>query len=183
MEPMCFKPSDGNNIFGKSVISKTVRSIVDEMKRELLRNSLHSELYTSPAKYVCGITSPEDEETAKKNAEAIKAIMKMNEIFVAERDDDGNAPVVGQLNAASMQPHESAMQTLAKRMAAEADIPLNSLGIIHDNPSSAEALHASLEDLCVKAEALNRNNGKALINVAKLAIAIHSKKPFNELDQ
>lgn len=184
MEAMCFKPSD-DRPFGKSVISKTCISIIDEMKRELLRSSLHSELFTSPAKYVTGVSNidPDDEDKASEQVMAIKRLFKMNDVFVGERDADGNSPTIGQLAASSMQPHNEAMQTLAKRMASEASIPLNSLGIIHDNPSSAEALRASMEDLTVKAEKLNRTNAKALKNVAKLALAVHQNKSFDMLSE
>lgn len=175
MEVMANKPSDSRP-FGKSVISKTVMAITDEMKREILRCSLHSELYTSPAKYVLGVAN-----LNKQTAEQVKRLFKTNEVFVAERDENGQNPTIGQLNAQSMTAHTEIMQNLAKRMSAEASIPLNSLGIIHDNPSSAEALKASLEDLIQKCEKLNRTNAKCLKNIARLSLAVNSLTPINDV--
>lgn len=166
MEVMAYKPSD-DRPFGKSVISKSARSIVDEMQRELLRTSLHSELFTSPAKYVMGVSNLDDE-----TAEQIKRLVRYNDILVNEKDEDGDTPEVGQLPASSMEPHIANMRRLSMQMAAEASIPLNSMGISWDaNPTSAEALRASLDDLCIKAEKLNQTNGRAIKNVALLALA------------
>jgi cysteinyl-tRNA synthetase len=174
---MTNKPSDSRP-FGKSVISKTVMAITDEMKREILRCSLHSELYTSPAKYVLGVAN-----LSKETAEQVKRLFKTNEIFVAERDENGQIPQIGQLNAQSMTAHTEIMQNLAKRMSAEASIPLNSLGIIHDNPSSAEALKASMEDLIQKCEKLNRTNSKTLKNIARLTLAVNTLQPVDNITE
>ena len=56
-----------------------------------------------------------------------------------------------------------------------------SLGIIHDNPSSAEALRASMDNLIIEIESLNKTNGKALVNVARMALAIAGGKFIGEL--
>lgn len=82
-----------------------------------------------------------------------------------------------------MTPHIEVMRNLASRMAAETSVPVSSFGIIHDNPSSAEALRASMEDLCMLAESLNRCNRRALTNIAKIALAIYQKKPIDELTE
>lgn len=148
------------------------------MKREILRCSLHSELYTSPAKYVLGVAN-----LSKETAEQVKRLFKTNEIFVAERDENGQIPQIGQLNAQSMTAHTEIMQNLAKRMSAEASIPLNSLGIIHDNPSSAEALKASMEDLIQKCEKLNRTNAKTLKNIARLTLAVNTLQPVDNITE
>lgn len=50
-------------------------------------------------------------------------------------------------------------------------MPLSSLGIVFDNPSSAEAMYAAQNDLIVEAEWLNASNGQALKNVALMALS------------
>ena len=44
-------------------------------------------------------------------------------------------------------------------------------GIVQDNPSSAEAIMASREDICICAQDLNDSNGQSLRNVALMAMA------------
>ena len=59
---------------------------------------------------------------------------------------------------------------LAARFAGETNVPISQLGVIHDNPSSAEAIHAANEPLIIEAEDLNDGNREALQNIALLAV-------------
>ena len=93
----------------------------------------------------------------------------------------GSRPSVGQFSQASMTPHLEVMRNLASRAAAEASIPVDSLSISHDNPSSVEALRASMDNLIIEIESLNKTNGKALVNVARMALAIARGKSIGEL--
>lgn len=159
--------------FGKSRISPTIMGITDEMQREVMRMALTAEMYSAPARIIFGA----DEEKFTKPKDSLYH----DKIWLLERDEDGNLPAVEQLKQVGMTPHIEVMRNLASRMAAEASVPVNSLGIIHDNPASAEALRASMEDLCMLAENLNRGNNKTLRNVAKLALAIYHNKSYNDL--
>ena len=60
-------------------------------------------------------------------------------------------------------------------------VPLNSLGIVQDNPSSAEAIGASREDICNIAAAMNRSNKKSLERVALMAMAVAENKSIEQL--
>ena len=51
-------------------------------------------------------------------------------------------------------------------------VPLNSLGIVQDNPSSAEAIDSQREDICVAAEDCIDSNRIAMRNVALMAMAV-----------
>lgn len=172
MQEMCYLPST-DRPFGKSRVSKAAMGIVDEMQRQILRMCVSCELFSVPARVISG-ASEEDFVKPKES-------LYYDYLWLFERDEDGNLPVVEQLRQVGMQPHVEVMRNLASRMSAESSIPVNSFGIIHDQPASAEALRSSLEDLCVLAEHLNRCNNKSLRNVAKLALAVYQNKSFDDL--
>src|SRR5690606_16405789 len=68
------------------------------------------------------------------------------------RDEDGKVPEAGRFPTQSMQPHAGDLRVVATLFAGETPLPLSSLGIVQDNPSSAEAIHASKEELITEAE-------------------------------
>ena len=77
-----------------------------------------------------------------------------------------------------MQPHIDYMRSLASRFSGETNVPVNELGVISDNPSSAEAIYASKEALVIDAQNLNADNNEALKNVAIMALAVENKTDY-----
>ena len=176
MEALCYRPSL-DRPFGKSRISRAVMSITDSAVRSALRAEVSAEFYTSPQRYLLGA----DENTFKDDPDGKKLKMWLGVVQVFTTNSEGEAPQYGQLPAMSMQPHVDYMRSLAARFAGETGIPVSMLGVIHDNPSSAEAMYAASEELIIEAEALNRTNGRALRNVARLATAVRQGKTVAEL--
>jgi hypothetical protein len=82
-----------------------------------------------------------------------------------------------------MQPHVDYMRSLATRFAGETNIPVSYLGIIHDNPASAEAMYAASEELIIEAADLNDAASIPLRNIGLLALAIAQKKTISELSE
>ena len=62
--------------------------------------------------------------------------------------------------------------TYAKLFSGATGVPLNSLGIVQDNPSSAEAIAAQREDICVAAEDCIESNRVSMRTVALMAMAV-----------
>lgn len=172
MEVLAYKPSI-KRPFGKSRISRTVMSLTDRAMRTGLRAEIGSEFYTSPQKYLLGAS---DDDFDKDRWTAY-----IGHIFTATKDEDGDTPKFGQLPQASMQPHTEYMRDLAAQFAGETNVPISSLGVIHDNPASAEAMYAAKEDLILDAKDLNLVNGKALCRIARMALCIAQGKPMSEL--
>lgn len=172
MEVLAYKPSI-KRPFGKSRVSRTVMSLTDRAMRTGLRAEIGSEFYTSPQKYLLG-ASDDDFEMDRWTA-------YIGHIFTATKDEDGDTPKYGQLPQASMQPHTEYMRDLAAQFAGETNVPISSLGVIHDNPASAEAMYAAKEDLILDAKTLNLVNGKALCRIARMALCIAQGKPMSEL--
>ncbi|MCL2757346.1 MAG: hypothetical protein FWD43_04635 [Coriobacteriia bacterium] len=174
MEPLRYRPSI-DRPFGKSRISGAVMSITDSAVREALRTEVSAEFFTAPQRYLLGA----DEEAFNKP----KWTQYITSIFLASRDENGEVPTYGQLPQMSMQPHLDYSRQLAASFAGETSIPISSLGVIHDNPSSAEAIHAAREDLIIEAEGLNITNGVALRNIGLLILAIMQDKRVADLDE
>lgn len=71
----------------------------------------------------------------------------------------------------SMQPLIDYFRSLACQFSSTTNVPLSELGVVGDNPSSADAISAAKEPLVVDAQNLNRTNEVALRNVACMALA------------
>lgn len=95
-----------------------------------------------------------------------KWIMRVGSWFLSTRDEDGNVPSLQQFSGVSPQPYIDAVMTYAKLFSGATGVPLNSLWIVQDNPSSAEAIAAQREDVCVAAEDCIESNRVAMRNVA-----------------
>lgn len=172
MVAMSFRPDD-DRPFGKSRVSKTVMAIIDQMQQETLRMAMHADVFSVPHRYLLG-ASEEMFDLDKRKA-------YFQNMLIAERDENGDLPQYGQLSAASMQPHVDVMRNLASRFAAETSIPVHLLGIVQDNPASAEALYATSEELCKEAEDLNESNGYTISNIARMVFMVSQKKSYDEL--
>ena len=164
MEAMPYEPSLPRP-FGKSRISRAVMNITDDAMRASIRAEVAGEFFTSPQKYLLGVK--DDPYTNESKWDAY-----IGNIFTISKDSDGDTPQFGQLSQGSMQPHQDYMRGLAAKFSGETNVPLNTLGVISDNPSSAEAIYAAKEELIIDAQNLNADNGEALKDVAYMALAI-----------
>ena len=166
MEPLAYAATL-ERPFGKSRISRAVMNITDDAMRESVRSEVSGEFFTSPQKYLLGAERGALGDQSKWDA-------YIGNIFAIPKDGDGDVPQFGQLSQGSMQPHIDYMRSLAARFSGETGVPVSSLGVVQDNPSSAEAIYAAKEDLVIDAQNLNADNGEALRNVAIMALAIES---------
>lgn len=164
MEPLAYAATL-ERPFGKSRITRAVMNITDDAMRESVRSEISAEFFTSPQKYLLGADREALGDQTKWDA-------YIGNIFAVGRDDDNNVPTFGQLSQGSMQPHVDYMRQLAARFSGETNVPVSSLGVVSDNPSSAEAIYAAKEDMVVDAQNLNADNGEALRNVAYMALAV-----------
>lgn len=164
MEPLAYEASL-ERPFGVSRISRSVMGITDDAMRASVRAEVAAEFNTSPQKFLLGADKEALGGQSKWDA-------YIGSIFAVSKDGDGDVPQFGQLSQGSMQPHIDYMRSLAARFSGETDVPISELGVVSDNPSSAEAIYAAKEPLVVSAQNLNADNGDALVNVALMALAI-----------
>lgn len=149
VEPLVYQPRLGRP-FGQSRISRAVMSITDSALRTALRSEVSAEFYSSPQRYLLGAdpSAFEDKDgNLKSGWEAI-----MGRMLTVSRDENDDIPTVGQFQQATMQPHTDQLRSWASLFAGETSLPLSSLGVVQDNPSSAEAIYAAKEELVVEAE-------------------------------
>lgn len=150
VEPLTYRPRLGRP-FGSSRISRAVMSLHDSAVRTVMRSEVTAELYSVPQRLLLGA-----DESAFTDADGNRRSMwqsLLGRIWAIERDDDGNVPEVKEFTAAAQTPHVEQLRAWAQLFAGETSIPIGSLGISSDaNPQSADAYHASREDLISEAE-------------------------------
>ncbi|MBQ3328470.1 MAG: phage portal protein [Eggerthellaceae bacterium] len=150
--------------FGHSLITPSVMALTDEYLAEFQRAALAAEFAAAPQKYLLN--------TDKSAIANTKYEAYIGEIFAVSKSKDGTVPVFGQLPQLSMEPHLGYVRSLAAQVSGETNVPLSALGIVHDNPSSAEAIAANKEDAVIQVQRLNAGNGRALVNIGWMALAI-----------
>ena len=175
MEAISYKPSY-RRPFGHSRISRAVMSLTDSAVREALRTEISAEFFTSPQKYLLGADENAFERKTKWEA-------YIGNIFAVGRDENGDLPQFGQLAQGSMQPHTDYMRALASRFSGETNIPVSALGIIHDNPASAEAIYAASEPLIIEVEDFNDGARDALYTLASMAMAAKLDVALDDLPE
>lgn len=175
MEAFCFRPT-GTKPFGQTRITRAVRYLVDEVERTLRYMAVSGAFYAVPMMAATGLTDEAYDAMAKS-----KWLMRVGSWFLATRDEDGNVPSLQQFSGVSPQPYIDSIMTYAKLFSGATGVPLNSLGIVQDNPSSAEAIAAQREDICVAAEDLIESNRASMRNVALMAMAVEGNTTVDGL--
>ena len=172
LEAMAYNPTEAQP-FGQSRITRAVRSITDSGVREALRTEISAEFFTSPQKYLLGVDGDPFENRTRWEA-------YIGNIFTVGVREDGGVPSFGQLSQGSMQPHTDYMRALAARFSGETNVPVSQLGVVHDNPSSAEAITQANEPLIMEVADLNEGNNDSLVSVAKMALATVEDRPLDD---
>lgn len=177
MVAMAFKPQDVAP-FGKSRVSKSCMAIQSQMRVLIMQCAIHQEVFSSGQKAILGVS---DEQFDSLQGQKFRAAL--SEMLVITRDENGQVPEIANFQQQSFEPFVSSMECLMRRMAAETSLPVAEFGLgFSGGYTSSDALRASSDSIIMEAESLNRNNGKALIEVAKLAVAIATNKTLAELD-
>lgn len=157
--------------FGTSRISRSVMSITDDAIRQRARMEVAAEAATLPQTWLLGTYKKMLNENNKYDA----SMGAVNEIT---KDPDGDKPTVWQSAQLQMAPLTEYLRQLACQMSSVTNVPVSFFGVSNDNPSSSDAIAASLEPLVIDAKNLNRDNGTALRNVAYMALAVANGTDF-----
>lgn len=176
MEPLRYRPSL-TRPFGKSRINRTVRSLINRALCVGARTEITATFYTWPMRYLLGVDKKTAENMAKRKVE-----MYADSMLLVTPNKNGDVPQFGQLSQMTMQPHIDHLEMLGKQFASEACIPLDEVGIVFDNPTSSEAMFAAQQRLIVEAEHVNRMNGIALGNIARMALGAVDAADFATAD-
>lgn len=164
MGALRFRPTD-RRPFGQSRISHSVKGLSVEASHESLRTAVQSEFYSRPQKYMLGVD--------RESAEAVSKFDRYMDAWIySDRDENGNVPQIGMLQPAPMNPHLDYMRTLAAQFSGVTNIPVSTLGVLHDQQASAESIYAASEGLIIAAQDLNELNRSTLENLARMAVAL-----------
>ena len=167
--PIINRP-DAKRPFGHSRISRACMSIVNSAIRTVKRSEIAAEFFSYPQKYILGM-NPDAEVLDKWKA-------TMSSMLRIDKDEDGDHPVVGQFQAASMAPHSEQLRMFAGLFAGETGLTLDDLGFPSQNPSSAEAIKASHESLRLTARKAQHTIGTGLLNAGYLAACVRDNTPY-----
>jgi hypothetical protein len=155
VDPMRYKQRLGRP-FGSSRINRAVMSIHMQALAAMIRADVNGEAYSLPRYVLLGAS-----EDAFQNADgspkstwqaAWDAIWAIGDDPEAEFENLARADVK-QFTGQSPEPQNAHLRMLAQMFSGETGIPVGELGIIGDaNPTSAEALQVSRDDLISEAE-------------------------------
>lgn len=158
--PIIHRP-DAVRPFGRSRITRACMYYQGHAKRTLERADITAEFYSFPQKYIVGLS--QTAEPMDKWKATISSMLQFT------KDEDGDAPKLGQFTSTSMSPFTEQLKTIASSFAGETGLTLDDLGFVTDNPSSAEAIKASHETLRVTARKAQRCFGSGFLNVGYVA--------------
>ena len=161
--PIIYRP-DANRVFGHSRISRACMELLNGARRTLLRSEVSAEFYSFPQKYVTGLSN--DAEEMDKWKATISSMLAFT------KDEEGESPKLGQFTQQSMSPYTEQLRTFAALFAGETGLTLDDLGFVTDNPSSAEAIKASHENLRLLARKAQKSFGSGFLNVGYLAACV-----------
>lgn len=167
--PIIYRP-DARRPFGRSRISRACMEIQQAALRTLKRSEISAEFYSFPQKYITGLS--QDAELMEKWQATISSFLQFT------KDDDGESPKIGQFQQQSMTPYFEQLRIQASLFAGETGLTLDDLGFAGENPSSAEAIKATHENLRLTARKAQRTFGVGLLNVGYLAACVRDDYPY-----
>jgi hypothetical protein len=168
--PLNNNPRTGDP-YGRTEITRAVRSYTDSAMRTLLGAEVAREFYSAPQRYVLG--AKEDTFTdSDGNPLDAWSVYQGRLLGLPYNEADGVMPSVGQFQANDPRPYFDQIRAYATMLAAETAIPANYLGFQTDNPASADAIRQMEARLVKRAERRQRQFGRTWTEVAKLVLLV-----------
>ena len=167
--PIIYRP-DALRPFGHSRISRACMDLTNSALRTIKRSEIAAEFYSYPQKYITGLS--EDAELQDKWKATMSAMMTFT------KDEDGDAPALGQFSQQSMAPHLEQLKMFASLFAGECGLTLDDMGFPTSNPSSAEAIKSAHENLRLNAKKAQKSFGSGFLNAGYLAACLRDNIPY-----
>ena len=164
--------------FGRTRITKFVRTLTDDAIRCMFHMQVSGSFYSMAKLWATGLT----DEQFDAMMEDKKKFQLGRMLLLTANEQTDRDPNVGQLNGSSPQPFIEELRCLATAFAGATGVPVSSLGIIQDNPSSAEAIASGREDICLIAKRDIAADKQTLRRVMHAAFAIEEDVTTDELD-
>lgn len=172
------------NPFGTSRVTRPLMGLIDTGVRTMLRQETTAEYFSAPQRALLGADEAHFTDKDGNRISPLSAMIGgawgLPDVW---DDDEGKLvrPELVQLSQASMVPHTEMMRSIASMVSSETTIPLGYLGVVHDNPSSAEAILASESDMVAMIEAELPNIGASRVDFAKKWLAVKYRADGEQL--
>lgn len=167
--PLTYRAALGRP-YGRSRINHAVMYLVQSAARTLMRTEVSAEFYSSPQRYAMGADADSFQDENGQPISPWETLL--GKVWLLGRDDEGNVPEVGQFPQMTMLPHVDMLKSIAMQFAGETCLPVSSLGIVHDNPASAEAIDAAWADMVGVAEQCQTELGYAAVEIGQNALML-----------
>lgn len=161
--PLVYRPSL-NKPLGSSRITRASMYYVDAALRTMIRAETNAELYASPQYWLFGA------DQGAFQGDRWKAVM--GRMFAISNNEEGEQPTIQRFEAGSPQPYIEQLRMWATMFAGDQGMSVSSMGIVQDNPSSAEAIYAAKEDLIIDTRNANRSWGNGAAKALRFAARI-----------
>ncbi len=167
------------NAFGRTRITQFVRTLTDDAIRCMWHMQISGAYYSVPKLAMLNLL-PEQYEAVVND----KLKYQMDRVLATEVDESGESRTdIQQFSGNSPQPFVDELRALAAQFSGATGVPLNSLGIVQDNPSSAEAIGAAREDICLIANRDIEQDKRTLERVIRAALAVQGNTTTDRLDE
>lgn len=154
--------------YGRSEITRAVRSLTDNGMRTLLGMEVSREFYGAPQRALMGADeSMFVDEDGNPTGGWAAVIGRM---LMAPRDENGDVPTPYTFQAASPQPFSDILRTLTQLMSSTTGIPAHHLGFTTDNPASEGAIKRADERLDKRSEDRQDQFDLGLLELADLCV-------------
>lgn len=165
------------NAFGRTRITSFVRTLTDDAIRCMWHMQISGAYYSIPKLIMLNLM-PEQYEAVVSD----KFKYQLDRVIATEVDESGETrTAIQQLSGNSPQPFVDELRALATQFSGATGVPLNSLGIVQDNPSSAEAIGAAREDICLVANRDINEDRPVLRTVALAALSVQRNTTIERL--
>jgi hypothetical protein len=157
--------------YGRTEITRAVRSYTDSAMRTLLGAEVAREFYSAPQRYILGASEDVflDADGRPLNP---WSVYQGRVLGIPYNEAENVMPQVGQFQANDTRPYFEQIRAYAQLLAAETAIPSSYLGFQTDNPSSADAIRQMEARLVKRAERRQRQFGRTWSEVARLALLV-----------
>ena len=161
--------------FGYSRITRPLMGYIDMGVRTMLRQEVNAEFYGAPQRALLGAEEEHFHDAKGNRISPLDALIGGVWALPNTRDEETGdlvKPTLQQLSQATMQPHGDMLRTIGLMVSSETSIPVGYLGIIHDNPSSADAIRASEADLISVVDDELPSIGMSRVDLARNVLAV-----------
>lgn len=149
--------------------------LVDGLNKTLADMLVSSEYVGRPRRWATGIELVDvdvldDDGNPTGDTETVNPYPEGNRMMISESPDTK----FGQLDAGDLASYEHAVRVLEGQIAAVSALPAHYLGVVGDQPPSADSLRAAEASLTARAEARQATFGRAWESVARLLVAVRT---------